>query len=229
VKQQTLPDGGPRYYETDLDQFIVEPWNMASAILFIFLTIYWLLRLRGQYADQRYLTAATLGLGVGAVGGTIYHGFRIDAFYMYMDWMPILILCMATAVYFLFRLYGGWKKALFVMALITAVQVAVLQFFPPPYATNVSYALLAMYILLPTFLMLRKTKFRNWHLVVSALLSFVVALSCRIFDKWGLLPMGTHFLWHTFGAIATHLMFLFVYRLNTVQKRKVMTTKTMSE
>jgi len=25
------------------------------------------------------------------------------------------------------------------------------------------------------------------------------------------LPMGTHFLWHVFGAITAHLMLLFVY------------------
>jgi hypothetical protein len=28
------------------------------------------------------------------------------------------------------------------------------------------------------------------------------------------MPMGTHFLWHTFGAVATSSMFVFIYRLN---------------
>ena len=51
--------------------------------------------------------------------------------------------------------------------------------------------------------------------MVAALASFAVAWFCRLVDGTLMsdLPMGTHWLWHTFGAITTALMIEYFYRL----------------
>ena len=42
-----LPDGGPIYWETNLNEWIVEPYNALSAIPFIAIALYWLIKVRG--------------------------------------------------------------------------------------------------------------------------------------------------------------------------------------
>ncbi|RYE20241.1 MAG: hypothetical protein EOP42_27760 [Sphingobacteriaceae bacterium] len=60
-------------------------------------------------------------------------------------------------------------------------------------------------------------KGHNWQFIAAALLSFGIALFFRVADSWNLLSAGTHFLWHTFGVIATALMFVFLKRIATDQ------------
>ncbi len=43
---------------------------------------------------------------------------------------------------------------------------------------------------------------------------FLIIFTTFFVDTEAYLPMGTHFLWHTFGAVATSLIFLYIYRLN---------------
>jgi hypothetical protein len=53
-----------------------------------------------------------------------------------------------------------------------------------------------------------RTRFRHGAWVVAGLVSFVIAWFFRLLD-WQLgvyLPMGSHWLWHTFGAITTALV-----------------------
>src|SRR5262249_1785758 len=73
-----LADGGPKSRETDLsrDRWIVEPWNAATASLFILISLFWAWKLRGRYRQFLFLSLCLLILGVGGIGGTLYHGFR---------------------------------------------------------------------------------------------------------------------------------------------------------
>ena len=71
--------------------------------------------------------------------------------------------------------------------------------------------------------------FRQWYLIYThwkavkwvrfAVLSFVFALTFRIVDKWEWLSFGTHFLWHTFGAVATFCMFNYIYLTRNVIRK----------
>jgi hemolysin III len=69
-------------------------------------------------------------------------------------------------------------------------------------------------VLLPVLGYLIKTRFANGRWVGFALLAFVAALTFRVADGWGWLHMGTHFLWHSFGAIAAFCMFQYLYLIN---------------
>lgn len=72
-------------------------------------------------------------------------------------------------------------------------------------------------IVLPLMLLLWRLHWQNSGLVFGALLAFGIAIGFRVYDKYTTLSIGTHFLWHTFGAIATSLMFVFIYRINGIK------------
>ncbi len=211
-----LPDGGPIYTETDTTHFIVEPFNTISALLFLLLAGYWYLRLRGQFGKYKFLTAATSMLTVGAVGGTLYHAFRTEAFFMYMDWVPILLLCWAAASYFVFRLSKSYWIAGGIIFLSFGVQFLIFQIVPPSISTNWSYAVMGLMVVIPVALNLIKTRFFQWWWVVYALGAFTLALTFRILDPLSPFEIGTHFLWHVFGCLAGHFMFKYVFE---VQRR----------
>jgi len=207
-------DGGHIYAETDFSRCIVEPYNASSAFLFVIMAAYWLWRLKGRYDRHTFLTSAITLLTIGAVGGTIYHAFRIHAFFMYMDWLPILIICLMTSVYFLDKIIGVWYYALGIVGLAFLMQFLLFRFVEDKNVINLNYAIMGSIVLVPTLLILIKHRFFEWWWVIYALFAFMLALFFRISDHWKILPMGTHFLWHCFGAAAGHFMFLFIYRLN---------------
>lgn len=206
-------DGGPIYFETNLDAVIAEPFNMASAAIFIFIAFYWFWQIHGEYKKHIFLAIATPLLLIGGVGGTLYHGFRASSVALKMDWVPILLLCVMATAYFIREISESWKPALIVVIGLFTLEWLNYRFIPDAYAINISYGMMASTVLIPTYLVLKKVKFNGWPYIAGALGAFAVALLCRILDSQGLIPVGTHFLWHVFGAIACHLMFAFVWRL----------------
>lgn len=213
------PDGEPNYWETDITQIIMEPVNASTSAIFILITLYWFLRIRGRFAQYRFLSIATPLLGIGAVGGTIYHGFRLHVFFMYMDWLPILILNVMAAIYFLYRLSQSWVKAFIFLFGAISFQVINFGLMSGNTATNISYIAVAIVILLPLIGVLRRTNFKHGKYVFMAIGSFILALTFRIYDLDGWLPIGTHFLWHIFGAVACHMMFMYIYKLNPIMPK----------
>ncbi len=214
--QALLPDGGQRYTETDFTKTIVEPWNAVSAALFIIIVIYWLFRLKGKYQQHPFFMVVLPLLAIGAIGGTLYHAFRNSAAFLVMDWLPILLLCLCAGFYFLTKVLGSWKIVLIATGLVLITDRCLYEFFPPRIAVNTSYLVLAAYVLLSTWLHLKKNQyvFSNW--VAYSFMAFSLAILFRFADPWVWLPMGTHFLWHIFGALACFLMLTYLYKINTL-------------
>ena len=54
----------------------------------------------------------------------------------------------------------------------------------------------------------------GFHIVLAC---FGIAFFCRLVDRtpYGDLPMGTHWLWHTFGAISTALIIEYFYKVES--------------
>ena len=129
-----------------------------------------------------------------------------------MDWMPIMILCISAGVYFLAKL-TKWYYALMLVAVYVGFQFLFRNYLVTNMNlfVNVNYAMMAALVLLPVLGFLIKTKWKNGKWVGIALLSFIIALTFRIADKWEIVSFGTHFLWHTFGAIASFCMFNYIY------------------
>jgi hypothetical protein len=208
-----LPDGGPRYTETDPTRLVVEPWNAASALAFLVLVAAWAVRLRGAYRSYPFLSYCLPLLAVGGIGGTIYHAFRASRVFLVMDYGPIYVLAAATAVYLWVQAAPRWWHVLAVVFLCVLIQVLAWSL-PRHYAISVSYASLAVLILAPAAGLLARTRFRHGGWLGLALACFAVALFFRIADAWHLLaPVGTHWLWHLFGAATTAALMEYLYRL----------------
>jgi len=226
VANAQLRDGGPRYTETPIDPYatdapaVAEPWNAVTAALFVVIAVVWLVRLRGRYAAYPFLTSTLPILLVGGIGGTLYHGYRTRWIYFILDVGPIQLLALAGAVFLAIRLwnrrgwlylfgalgvYTGLGALLFVLVLPRSRQVAV----------SLNYLALATVILLPMVLLLIKTHFRHGCWVVAGFVSFAIAWFFRTWDERAgvYLPMGCHWLWHTFGAGAVAFVIEFYYRV----------------
>ena len=212
------PDGGMLYAETDLMRFFPEPLNAITSCFFLAIAVYWTFRLRGQWKQHTFLTVVLALLYIGGIGGTIYHGLRQWSFFIMMDWLPIMLMCVFAGIYFLGKL-TKWYYALGLVVLYGIFQLYIrhqilksggIQFF-----ININYAVLAGMVLLPVLAYLISTRFLYGRWVGLALIAFILALTFRVADGWGWMSQGTHFLWHTFGAIAAFCMFRYIYSINT--------------
>jgi len=226
------PGAGPWYIETDMDQWIVEPFNAASAALFLLVAAYWLLvRLRGRYREYPFLTACLPLVLIGGVGGTVYHAFRGHRVWLFMDWMPIALLCFAVGIYLWSKLLRRWWYALIIVPVVFGIQMVSFPFFRArdqiQVAIAISYSLLGAVILVPAVAVLVETRWRFGRWPLAALLLFGAAVGSRQLDAYAVatgrtwmtrwLPMGSHFLWHVFGAAAGHCVAEYLYRLPQVE------------
>jgi hypothetical protein len=237
LKDRLPTDGGPIYVETDLNQdlvgtgAVVEPWNAASALLFLVIVAVWVVRLRGRYRQHPFLTCCLPLLAAGGVGGVIYHAFRSAAFFLAMDWVPITLLGMGASLYLWARLPLRMVHLFVVLMIYGAVALSARLSLPTQAAITVSYASLAMLMLVPIAMVLLRTQFLHAPWVFAAMGLFCVAVACRIGDvvRPPVLPMGTHWLWHTFGAAATVCLAEYIYRVEGMPSfKQVSSTGTAS-
>ena len=232
-----LPDGGPRYVETPPDPtapdapFIAEPWNTVTATFFIFIALAWLWRLRGRFRDYPFVSGCMPILLAGGIGGTLFHGTRAARLYFLLDVVPISLLGLAGAVYMAFRYFeqmGLRKRLMLLLALVVFYAVVNRLFFAAigpmnrQLSINLSYASLATIVLAPIALVLWRSRFRHGGWVVVGVLSFAMAWFFRLVDQYSgpYLPMGSHWLWHTFGAISTAAMIQFFYKVEGEKNRR---------
>ena len=226
-----LPDGGPRYKESPADPAtfqpqLAEPYNAVTAALFVLIAVFWMGRLWGRFARFPFVTICLPILLAGGIGGTLYHATRADRLYFLLDVIPIQILGLIGAIFLTLRLARtvGYVRVLGYAVGLLAVSVGlnlfVFRSIPlpagyPNLRVNLSYASLAAVLLIPMFAVLARTRFRHAGWVVGGLASFGIAWFCRLIDRGPLdtLPMGTHWLWHTFGAITTFAIAQYFYRL----------------
>jgi hypothetical protein len=219
---QRLRDHGPRYTETPQDPYarnapvIAEPWNAVTAALFILIVLFWAWRLRGRYRNYPFLTACMPILLAGGIGGTLYHATRLSVVFFLLDVVPISLLGLAGSIYMAVR-YWGRRSVWYIPALgafYVLIQLLLFQTVLPNHLRiNLSYASLAVVVLAPIVLVLIRTHFRHAGWVAAAFISFVIAWFFRLADQeiGSYLPMGSHWLWHTFGAASTALIIEYFY------------------
>jgi len=209
-------DGGLIYKETNLHHFFPEPFNMVSSALFLVPALYWLIKLKGFSRQYGFLSVIAWLLLIGCIGSTMYHGLRRWYFFIFMDWVPIAIICVMTSVYFWIKFTGkqvfGWLALVAFVALIFSIH-SLFQNHNIQLMISLNYIIMVIMIILPLFLLLWKTKWHNVLMVLTALASFTIAIVSRIEDNYTSWAIGTHFLWHAFGMVATSLMFVYIYRI----------------
>ncbi len=220
---QLPPDGGMLYTETNMAQLFPEPLNAITSGFFLIIALYWTIKMKGNFKSNPFLTYCLVLLYIGGIGGTVYHALRQWSVFIMMDWMPIMLLCVSAGVYFLAQSTRWYYAVLMVLGYV-GLQFSIRNLLSADNIhlfVNINYALMALLVLLPVLKYLIYTKWKAGKWVGYALLSFALALTFRIADKWEWLSFGTHFLWHSFGAIATFCMFNYIY---LTQNKKELTT-----
>jgi hypothetical protein len=218
----TLPDGGPPYAEPSADPyapgvpFPAETWNAIPSALFVADALAWYWRLRRRCREYPFLSCCLPILLASGIGGTLYHATRTSFLFFLLDVVPISVLGLAGPVFMAVRYWGGrgwWfipagraffvgvNQLLFAAVAPTDVQLVI----------NLSYASLA--VPTPIALVLLHTRFRHAGWVVAVVAAFAIGWFFRLLDlRMGLVtPMGSHWLWHTFRAIATAVLVEYFY------------------
>ena len=220
-----MPDGGPLYAETNLNNIIAEPWNALSSLAFLIPVIYWSIRLKGKYKKYPFLSLCLPLLFLGGIGSTLFHAFRTSRYLLYMDVLPIVLLTLIVSIYFWYKILSKTWMALLIVTLFV-----VLQFLLPKeylnlrghHAVNVSYFIRGFMIFLPALIMLMRSRFFGLKYLLAACLLFIISLLFRFLDTShpSLLPMGTHWLWHVTGAAGSWLLGNYLYITNNVSFKK---------
>ena len=160
----------------------------------------------------------------GGVGGTLYHATRTSFAFFLLDVVPISVLGLAGAVFMAIRYWGGrgWWFVPGATAFYIGINGLLFAALDPgqTLAVNLSYASLAVVVLTPITLVLVRTKFRHGGWIVAGFVAFVIAWCFRLVDRRVelMLPMGSHWLWHTFGATATAFLIEYFYRVEGERK-----------
>ncbi len=215
---QILPDFGPRYTETNFDQFPVEPLNTFSNLLFLFVCLYWFLKLKhiSNSSFKTYLKRALPLLLIGYLGGTLYHATRAHWLWMLMDVLPIYLIGWLTALY-LWGLVNVSKKLIFMAFLVLfLLPNIILWTFYSEFSHKITFGYISLVVpcLLPILIDLYNTR---WKFVVSVFIPLIlisIALTMRVLDDHPWIqnnyPWGTHWLWHMGGALTSHFLLLFM-------------------
>jgi len=220
--QEVFPnDTGPIYKETIAGRFPVEPFNTYSNLIFLFIVIYFGIKIYKKPKNQWFLMVALPFIFIGYVGGTLYHGLRNEEAWLLLDWVPIRGLSFAAVLYFIFKWKKTWGKRLIFIGLIGAAFIG-LRYLPLPAQLehNIGYLISALSILIPIIGYLFKTKGRHLRPVVTAFVIFTLAVLFRFLDKrldFEFFWMGTHWLWHLLGGTAVFFILQYIYRDNKAQ------------
>lgn len=206
-------DSGPIYQETISGRLPVEPFNTYSNLFFLLIIIYFSLRVYSDYKNHRFLAWSLPILFIGFIGGTIYHATRSHDVWMYMDWLPIIILCLAVSVYYTIKLKASRRNRLLLILIVLFLVFGIRMI---PWAkslkTSIGYIGTAVGLLLPILTYFYTTKLYHWGYILLAFLSFGVALGFRVMDRFiYVMPMGTHWLWHCFGALSVFFLIQYIY------------------
>ena len=216
-------DFGPQYHEFHGDQWIKEPWNAFSSLFFLVPVFYWVWKLKGQYRRHAAITIALPFLFLNGMGSTIYHAFRAHSFWLYLDFMPAMILMVLLAVYFWNKIIGNWWISSGIVVALTVGRILLFYVLKDhvdkSVAISIGYFITGFMILVPLLFMLIRTQWFKWHLIALTFLFLGAALFFRNLDYPTpnpfpeFLPQGTHFLWHVVSAFAVFSLGWYLFHI----------------
>lgn len=214
-----LQDGGPIYTETNIGQFIVEPWNALSSILIVLPAIYWLFRIGKDFRDYKFLIYCIPLMILGGTGSTLFHAFRASSFFLVMDILPTAILTLSITIYFWIKVFKHWWYILFIILPTIILRFWIFSFanLTEFMAINLSYIMTGILIGLPLIFIQIKSRFYKITEVIMAILLFSGAIVFRGLDSKEItfLPMGTHFLWHALTGFGAYFILSYLYSFRT--------------
>ena len=208
-----MADGGPVYMETDPGRILVEPWNSLSSLLMLLPALYWLWKIRREISNYGFMLFAIIMVILGGLGSAFFHGFRVSLIFLLMDIVPSAVLTLSLSIFFWLKILRSWWHIFLILVPAFGIRFLFWDGIPEHMAINLSYFITGVIIALPLLIILFKQQFRGWKIILLAVLSFVVALIFRQIDPVHItfLPMGSHFLWHSFSAVGTYFILNYLY------------------
>ena len=210
---QRMADGGPVYMETDPGRILVEPWNSLSSLLMLLPALYWLWKIRGEISNYGFMLFAIILVILGGLGSAFFHGFRVSLIFLLMDIVPSAILTLSLSIFLWLNVLRRWWHIFLILAPAFGIRFLFWDGIPEHMAINLSYFITGVIIALPLLIILFKQQFRAWKIIFLAVLSFVIAIFFRQIDPVPItyLPMGSHFLWHSFSAVGAYFILNYLY------------------
>ncbi|MEM7104001.1 MAG: hypothetical protein AAF502_12770 [Bacteroidota bacterium] len=218
-----IQDSGPLYHEFNPDAWIKEPWNAFSSLFFFVPVLFWTVKLYGKYMRHGIITLLLPLLFLNGLGSTLYHAFRASDFFLVLDFLPAMIMSIILSLYMWKVVTGAWWKGMTtVMGFYGVGYLTITLLGPhiPSNATpNIGYFFSGSCFLLPFLILLVRTRFFKWYLVVLTFVFLIGALLFRMLDyptpnpfpEW--MPQGTHFLWHIMSALAVFSLGYYLFFL----------------
>src|SRR6185503_18176288 len=111
-------------------------------------------------------------------------GLRNWIGFFLMDVIPIWILGLVVSIYWWARLGPRMHHLLTMIGVLAFIQLLGHWQLPAHWAINLSYAMLALLILVPLTIILVRTRCRHAGWVATALVAFAIAWFCRLTDAW---------------------------------------------
>ena len=213
-----IKDGGPWYAETHItENLIVEPWNAFSSLAIAAPAVYFLWKIRKEPGNYSFLLACIPVLFLNGIGSTLFHGLRTSSFFLYLDFLPAMVLTLMITIYFWVKVLPKWWMVFFTVGPVFFLRLAVFEYFSGAFAINMSYTIAGIAFLVPIVLLLRKYEFKKTVNIIFAIICFILAIYFRGADKefTHIVAFGTHFLWHIFTGIGAYLLADYLYFLRT--------------
>ena len=222
---ESLSDGGPIYAETNMEHFIVEPWNALSSLLILAPAIYFAIRLRGQYKHYGFIMSMTPLLFLGGLGSTLFHAFRSSEYLLALDVLPTAILTLSVGVYFWLKVFDKWWYVFFVFIPAFFLRYLANAYFSSHTAINIGYAITGVTFFMPVLILLYRSGFKKGYTIIISIVLFILALYFREIDAHEnhVFDIGTHFLWHILTGIGAYFLgeYLVFLRDAELKKRKL--------
>ncbi len=210
-----VTDGGPIYHETMPGRIIVEPWNAYSSLVYLIPVLLLLLAMRPNFRKHGFVLFFALPLlFLGGMGSTLYHAFRSERWLMALDVLPMFLLSLGVAWYFLKKLIGNWYIPLLLIIAAAGLRAFFFEAFPIQAAINIGYFIVGVVIFIPAFLYARKTGGHALAFLIAAAALLSAALFFRMYDDQPeqFMPAGVHWLWHVFSAAGAWMSGLYLIR-----------------
>ena len=194
------------YCERTSAAFWAEPVNALTNLFFVIAGLHILVLLKKKNIKSTWLTLLAINTIVIGIGSFLFHTFA-NFWSMWADVWPIMILICATFYYALKYIFKLSHLVSAIAVLFFFILGFVLKVYVPPVLNGslmYSHALAGL-ILIGVFSHKNYPKVSKYFIASSGI--FILSLSFRAVDMsiCALIPLGTHFLWHSFNGLTIWL------------------------
>lgn len=220
-----VPDGLPKNAETVLGRFPAEPFNAVSNLAFLAIIVYWTWKTRFRIRLYPAIVLV-MPLMLGAfIAGTMHHILRSGKVWHSLVLFCIFFAVLNTCIYLWYRVTDSWLKSFLCVLAVPLIFRIFLATISLPEKISIAsvFVVMAMAIMIPAVIHCIKNHLKNLELLIISSLTFVIGLVFRETDHnlAGIMPVGTHFLWHIFGTISVFFLLKYLFITDKTKSKKV--------